>query len=258
MLKKERLKNGVGRIKAFYFDRFADKHKNEEDEQKVKKLSIIIKADVDGSLETLLNVLETYDSNDRVRLDLVHFEVGQIKKSDLDLAEAFNAAIYCFNLPQTSIELDEENKKEDGTPKFKIKHFNVIYKLFDDMIGELNELSPDLEEEEKVGEAEVLKLFDYQVDKSFIKVVGGKCLDGLLQSKAEFKLVRNNQVLIDSLKCKTLKQVKTDVSMIKKGNEFGISFDRELNDAQTPKAGDKIVCYNKKTVKTKIAWNLGF
>jgi translation initiation factor IF-2 len=212
----------------------------------VKTLHIIIKADVNGSLEAILNVIETYNQN-KVHLDLVHFEVGQIKKNDLEMAEMFNAIIYCFNLPK--LELSEQSK-------VKIRHFNVIYKLFDDLKNELTELMPLVEQEEIVGQADILKVFDYnENNKRFIKVAGGRCSDGLIERKHYFRVLRNNQIVYDKEKCKTLKHHKTDVNSIKRNVEFGFAFE---NASVLPQPGDKIVCYDIKLVKSQLEWNLGF
>lgn len=136
-----------------------------------KSLNIIIKTDVDGSLEAILNVLETYpNTTNEVKINIIHFEVGPLKKSDLDLAETFDALVYCFNLPPNPT-LEQQQKHhqhkseqshdassllQDG--KKIVRHFNVIYKLFDDLKIELNLRAPLVEEEEKLGEAEVLKV----------------------------------------------------------------------------------------------------
>jgi translation initiation factor IF-2 len=219
-----------------------DKNKPAE----VKTLHIIIKADVNGSLEAILNVIETYNHN-KVHLDLVHFEVGQIKKSDLEMAEMFDAIIYCFNLPK--LESSEHTK-------IKIRHFNVIYKLFDDLKHELTELLPLVEQEEIIGEADILKVFDYnEKNKQFIKVAGGRCSDGLIDRKLYFRVLRNNQIVYDKEKCKSLKHHKSDVNSIKRNVEFGFAFE---NESVLPEPGDKIVCYDLKVVKSNLEWNLGF
>lgn len=126
-------------------------------------------------MDAILSVLETYDLNTKVILDLVHFEVGQLKKTDLELAETFNAPIYCFNLPVNSLEKSNQNKN------LVVKHFNVIYQLFDDLKEELGHLAPLEEQEEIVGEADVKKCFNYDESNSkTIVVAGSRCIDGKL------------------------------------------------------------------------------
>jgi translation initiation factor IF-2 len=235
------------------FDPSKNKNSDIIVENKIKKnsLPIIVKTDVNGSLEAILNVLETYDSNDKVFLDLIHFEVGPIKKFDLELAETFNAIIYCFNLPV------QQNLESQTNKKIRIRHHNVIYKLFDDLLIELNEKVPLVEQEEMIGQADVLKTFEYDLSNNkSIQVAGGKCMDGYLDKKMLFKLVRNGSVISERLKCHSLKHLKNDVNTIKCNVDFGLAFEDQLN--AVPKPGDKIICYNIKMVKSPIDWNLGF
>ena len=255
---KNRILLGKSRIFDFYTDRFIKQDKLNEKELRSEnkslrteedklKMSIILKADVAGSLEAILEVLDTYESNDKVKLDLIHFEVGQIKQSDIDMASAFDALIYCFNLPSNDIEANSSGR---------IKHFNVIYKLFDHLLEELNNAAPVIDVKDTVGEAKAIEIFDYtDDDKKKIKVIGGLCVDGVIQSKAKFLIMRNDKIICENLKCKTLKNVKTEVAQIKKNVNFGISFE---NVSVIPEVGDKIVCYNLRQVKDKIIWNLGF
>ena len=213
-----------------------------------KKLHIIIKTDVNGSLEAILNVLETYNSHDKVILDVVHFEVGQIKKGDLEMAETFEAIIYCFNLPPVTEDLKDK--------KLKIKSFNVIYKLFDDLKLELNNLAPLTEQEEVKGEAKLLKLFKYdETNKTTITVAGSLCTEGMIDKNSKFKIMRGNEVIAASEKCKSLKHIKTNVNTVKRNVEFGISFE---NAHLKLEPGDKLICYDIKMIQLPIEWNLGF
>jgi len=215
-----------------------------------KTMHIILKTDVNGSLDAILSVLDTYDLNEKVVLDLVHFEVGQIKKTDLEKAEAFNATIYCFNLPVDQLELTNTNKN------IQIKHFNVIYQMFDDLKEELRNLAPLEEEEQQIGEALVQKCFNYNESNSkTILVAGSRCQEGIIEKKQYFRIVRNNEIVSERLRCSSLKHIKTDINTVKRNVEFGISFD-DSNLEVMP--DDKILCYSIKMVKSPIEWNLGF
>lgn len=194
-----------------------------------------------------MSVLETYNQSDKVILDLVHFEVGPVKKTDLELAEAFNAPIYCFNLPTEQIE-----KSKD----IKIKHFNVIYQMFDDLKAELAELAPLEEEEEIRGEAEVKACFKYdETNSKTIVVAGSRCVEGMIDKKLFFKLIRDGKEVADRLKCHSLKHVKTEVNTVKRNVEFGVSFEGWNEEFMS---GDKLVCYEVRMVKSLLDWNLGF
>ena len=90
-------------------------------------LNVILRGDVDGSLEAILNVFESYQ-DERCKLDVVNFGVGPPTESDLDLAATFKCIIYCFNLRVPgSI---ETKAKKDGV---ELRHFNIIYRLFEHM-----------------------------------------------------------------------------------------------------------------------------
>ena len=196
-------------------------------------------------MEAILDVLDTYNEHDKVNLDLIHFEVGQVKQSDIEMASTFGAIIYCFNLPAANIEANG----------IQIKNFNVIYKMFDDLLEEINKKAPVFDVKDTLGEAKVIQLFDFTEDKKKIKVIGGLCVDGVLQSAAKFMIIRNEEIIAENLKCKSLKNVKTDVNQIKKNVSFGLSLE---NESILPQPGDKIVCYNLKKVKQNIEWKLGF
>ena len=125
---------------------------------------------MDGSLEAILNVLETYPNEEgNVRINIVNFEVGPLKKSDLELAETFGAIVYCFNLApnpalEKTVSIERGGESEETTTSRQeqaprvIRHFNIIYKLFDDLKVELNLRAPLVEIEDQIGEAEVLKV----------------------------------------------------------------------------------------------------
>lgn len=109
----------------------------------VPRVNVIIKGDVQGSVEAILDVLETYHENDQVRLDIVHYGVGDVNEGDIELAKTFNAIIYAFSVksPKTSL------------PKnMKIKELNIIYRLVDDLKNEINKKIPPLSVEENIGE----------------------------------------------------------------------------------------------------------
>ena len=242
-----------------------------------RTLTIILKADVDGSLEAILNVFETYGEHDKVKLDLIHFGIGAVSPSDLEMARTFNALIYCFNLPKTKFvtaadDLESKNNNNSNskaTVTERVRHFNVIYKLFDDLIEELNALAPEIEREEVLGEAQVLSSFEYDEvaassggsggggGKRKIHVAGGKCVDGVVDRKALFKVTRDNgaTLVCERERCSSLKHLKSDVATVKRNVEFGLALN---NQSVRVQPGDKIVCYQIKNERDKVQWNLGF
>lgn len=112
------------------------------EDNSVPRVNVIIKGDVHGSVEAILDVLETYHENDKCRLDIVHYGVGDVCESDLELAKTFDAIIYAFSVQVPKAPL----------PKgIKLKEVNIIYRLVDNLKEEINSKLPSLEVEENIG-----------------------------------------------------------------------------------------------------------
>jgi len=221
-------------------------------------LNVILRGDVDGSLEAILNVFDSYD-DERCKLDVVNFGVGPPTSSDVDLAATFKCIIYCFNIrvPAAIESLARENDVE-------IKHFNIIYRLFEHMKTEMTGRLPPLYEDEVVGVANVMQPFTItDDDKKKRPVAGSQCVKGELLRDAQFKLIRassssmsdaDEDVAFDG-PLFALKHFKDDVRSIVQGMDCGIA----LGDIEVePQAGDKIICYRVKEVKQFIDWDLDF
>lgn len=154
-------------------------------------LNIIVKADVDGTLEAILDVLDTYDSQ-ACKMDLVHYGVGDVTENDLELAEAFKGIIYTFNV-NCSKQLQDKARNLG----ISVKLHNVIYKLIDDVKEELNTRLPAKEVEEELGRATVLKQFDINEGRKKVPVAGCRCTDGVLKRSALFRVIRNGEIIYD-------------------------------------------------------------
>lgn len=236
------------RLGYFKMKRKGPREKEYIDTDTGPKLSVVIKGDVDGSVEAILDVLETY-GNDKCKLDVVHYGVGPVTKNDVILAKTFNGIVYTFNtgiLPDT--------KEEIKSQKVVTKSFNVIYKLIDDIKSEMGKLLPMLDEEEEVGVANVLQEFIINEGKSKVPVAGSRCTKGKLSKSALFKLVRNNETLFQG-KVTSLKHFKDEVESIKKDMECGIRLSDQSINVQP---GDTIICYKINKVPQKIDWDPGF
>jgi len=127
---------------------------------------------VDGSVEALLDVLDSYQSSS-CTLDLIHYGVGPITESDIKLAEPFNAIVYAFNTGVAQPNVRQLAKSH----KVQIKEYNIIYRLFDDLRSEMEKLLPPTEAEEIIGEANVLQEFIVTEGKRKIPVAGCKFHD---------------------------------------------------------------------------------
>jgi len=215
------------------------------------KLRLIIKADVHGSLEAILNVVENYPSeNSQVKLDLLHYGIGSVTESDIDLATCFsNSIIYAFNVKTLSQSVEVANKKQA-----RIKNFNVIYHLVDDLKSQINTLMPEVEEEEVVGEATVVQEFLINEKRKKVPIAGSKCNKGsLLKTNCFYKLIRGDKVLFNKMEIASMRHFKEEVDSISKGLECGLGF-KTKSDYLHFKPGDKIICFRYKKVKLQTKW----
>lgn len=153
----------------------------------VPRVSVIVKGDVHGSVEAILDVLETYDEAENCKLDVVHYGVGDVSEGDVELAKTFNAIIYAFSVKSPPA-------KRVGA-EVVIKPFDVIYHMVDDLKEELSRKLPMAEEENVQGKANILQIFDVTEGKKKVKILGSRCTDGVLKRSAKVKLVRGNEVV---------------------------------------------------------------
>lgn len=159
------------------------------DDDPTPTLNIIVRGDVDGTLEAVLNTLDTYDLPE-CKMDLVHYGVGIVTETDVELAQTFKAVIYAFN-----VDCPGHVKELAENLGVQIKYHNIIYKLVDDVKEELNKRLPPKEVEEVLGEASILQLFEITDGKKKIPVAGCRCTKGVLRKSAMYKLVRGDEVL---------------------------------------------------------------
>lgn len=212
-------------------------------------LSVIVKGDVDGSVEAILDILETYDEHDTVRLDLVHFGVGPVTPNDLEIAEAFNAVIYAFNVDCPTPLVVEAKNKNIG-----LKKHNIIYKLVDDVKDEISARIPKRQEEEIIGEANVLQQFMVTEGKRKVPVAGCRCVKGSLQRNALYRLIRGGEVVYEG-KLASMKHLKDEVNTIKRDMECGLRLD-SVDVSVSP--GDTLVCYKLVDASDRTGWDPGF
>jgi len=194
----------------------------------VKELSIIIKADVQGSAEVLADTL-TKLSDDKVKIRVIHSGVGAVNESDVLLASASNAIIIAFNVRP------DRNAEEIATrERVEIRQHSVIYNVTDEMKKAMTGLLEPTFREVRLGSAEVRNTF--KVPK-YGTIAGCMVTEGRITRAGDThaRLVRDN-VLIYEGKIGSLRRFKDDVSEVKAGFECGIGFEK-FNDI---KVGDVI------------------
>lgn len=169
--------------------RHKDRQNAANDDDPTPKLNVIIKADVHGSVEAILDVFDTFDASNLCHLNIVHYGVGPVTDGDIELAKTFNAIIYGF-----SIQLPAA--KPNGVT---MKEFNIIYRLFEDVTQEINNRLPEIDVEDVVGEAEVQQIFLISERNKKIPVLGCRCVKGVLKKKLRYKIMRDDECIYEGM-----------------------------------------------------------
>jgi len=186
------------------------------EEGEVKELALIIKADVQGSVEVLTDILPPLSTKD-VKIKIVHSATGNITESDVLLASASNAIIICYNTKASQKILDLA--KEENV---EIRKYNVIYHLTKDIKDALVGLLEPKRREVYLGRAEIRRIF--RVAKVGL-VAGCFVIDGKITRNAEIRIIRNDEV-VHKGKISSLKHLKENVTEISKDYECGIGLEK--------------------------------
>jgi len=199
------------------------------DQGKIVNLNLIIKADVQGSVEAVKQALEKL-TTDEVRVRVLHSGVGAINKDDVNLANAFDAIIIGFN-----IRPDNSAKETAAREEVDIRLYRVIYQAIEDIQKAMKGLLAPEFKEVLLGHAEVRNTFRITGAGT---VAGCYVQDGKLQRNAQVRLLRDNVVVFEG-KLNSLKRFKDDAKDVAAGYECGVSFDN-FNDI---KEGDIVECF---------------
>lgn len=208
---------------------------NQIQQGNVKDLNLIIKADVQGSVEALRQSMEKL-SNDEVKVNVIHGAVGAIIEADVTLADVSNAIIIGFNVrPMAQV---SEMAKEMGVD---IRLYRVIYDAIEDMEKAMKGLLDPVFKEVTDGHAEIRQLFKV----SGVGTIGGCYVtDGKVVRSSEVRLIRNGIVIWEG-KLASLKRFKDDAREVAAGYECGMMLER-FNDI---KEGDIIECFHMEEVQ---------
>ena len=195
----------------------------------IKDLNIIVKADVQGSVEAVKQSLAKL-SNDEVAVKVIHGGVGAINESDVTLASASNAIIIGFNVrPDNQAKIIAEQEKVD------LRLYRVIYNAIEDIEAAMKGMLEPTFEEKIIGHAEVRQT--YKVS-GVGTIIGGYVQDGKIVRNCKVRLLRDN-VVIHEGELASLKRFKDDVKEVNSGYECGMSFEK-YNDI---KEGDQIEAF---------------
>jgi len=198
-------------------------------ETEIKRLALIIKADVQGSYEALSTALSKL-STEEVKVNIVHAAVGGITESDVNLALASKAVIIGFNT-----RADAAARKLAEHSGVDIRYYNIIYEAVDEVKAALSGMLAPEKKETQLGLVEVREV--YKISKVGT-VAGCYVLEGVVRRGAKIRVLRDNVVIHDG-ELESLKRFKDDVREVKAGFECGLSI-RGYNDVQK---GDQLEVY---------------
>ncbi|WP_270970962.1 translation initiation factor IF-2 [Campylobacter upsaliensis] len=201
-------------------------------EGNLKALSVILKADVQGSLEALKASLEKL-RNDEIKVNIIHSGVGGITQSDIELASASEDSIVLgFNIRPTG-EI-KERAKDKGV---EIKTYNVIYNLLDDVKALLGGMMSPIISEEQLGQAEVRQVISVP---KIGQIAGCMVSEGVINRGAKIRLIRDGVVVYEG-NVSSLKRFKDDVKEVAKGYECGVG----IEGCDDMRVGDYIESYKE-------------
>ncbi len=202
----------------------------------VKTINLIIKADVQGSVETLAATVAQHNTEE-VKVRVIHAAVGAINESDVELAYASDAVIIGFHVVP-----DEPARAMAEQRRVEVRTYRVIYEIFDDLKKALSGMLEPEVREKLHGHAEVRQVIKIS---RLGNIAGCMVIDGHIQRGSRIRLIRDGVVITEDLAIDTLRRVKEDVREVKTGFECGI----KLAGYDDVKIGDKFEAYVRETIE---------
>jgi len=203
-----------------------------------KEFPLIIKGDVQGSIEAIDGSLEKLGT-DEVGARIIHSGVGGITESDVTLAESSGSAIIGFN-----VRAHKEAREAAERAGIEIRYYNIIYNLVDDVKAAMSGLLAPTLRETMLGNAQILEIFTVS---KVGKIAGCRVTDGKVERGANVRLIRDN-VVIHEGKLSQLKRFKDDAREVAAGQECGMAFE----NYQDMRQGDVIECYRVESVQRSL------
>jgi translation initiation factor IF-2 len=200
-----------------------------------KEFPLVVKADVQGSLEAIMGALDKLGTSE-VGARLLHASVGGITESDVTLAQASGAVIIGFN-----VRAHKEAREAAEEAGVEIRYYNIIYDLVDDVKKAMSGLLAPTIRETMLGSATILEIFKVSKVGS---VAGCRVTEGVVERGANVRLIRDN-VVVHEGKLSQLKRFKDDAREVVAGQECGMAFE----NYQDMRVGDVIECYRIETVQ---------
>ena len=230
-IKKTRKISSLANVKKIGFEELSESMKDAEK----KELSIVLKADVRGSLDAIKEAFKKI-SNSEVAIKIVSGKVGDVTENDIQMAKSGGNIIIGFNV-SVSANILTLSKQE----KVKIYTYKVIYELLDDVKNLLSDLLPPEIKELTLGKLKVLKVFS---SKKGQMVVGGEVKEGKMEKNTQSRIIRGKKE-IDRANITLVKKEKDEVSQAQVGTQCGISLNKEIPIEE----GDIIESFRTEEVK---------
>ena len=205
----------------------------------VAELPVVVKADVQGSAEAIVQAMEKI-GNDEVRVRILHHGVGAITESDIVLAEASGAPVIGFN-----VRANAQARQSAAQKGVEIRYYSVIYDLVDDIKDAASGLLKAEVRETFIGYAEIKEVFKVT---GVGQVAGCLVTEGIARRSAGVRLLRDNVVIHEGT-LKTLKRFKDEVKEVTSGQECGMAFERY----EDIRAGDVIEIFEREEVERRLA-----
>jgi translation initiation factor IF-2 len=204
----------------------------------VKRLKVIVKADVRGSLEAIVTAL-TDVGNEEVQVNVVMSGVGGITESDASYAVTAGAVVFGFN-----VRADNSAKRVVESEGLDLRYYKVIYDLVDDVRAALSGmLSPEVRED-IVGIAEVREVFE---SKKLGQIAGSMVIEGTISRSKQIRVLRDNVVIYEG-ELESLRRYKDEVQSVSSGTECGIG----VKNYDDVKKGDQIEVFDTREVARKL------
>jgi translation initiation factor IF-2 len=211
---------------------------NAKANKSVSELPIVVKSDVQGSAEAIVQAMEKI-GNDEVRVRVLHSGVGAITESDIGLAEASGAPVIGFNVRANAMARSVANQKG-----VEIRYYSVIYALVDDIKAAASGLLSNEIREKFIGYANIKEVFKVS---NVGNVAGCLVTEGVARRSAGVRLLRDNVVIHEGT-LKTLKRFKDEVAEVQSGQECGMAFE----NYEDIRPGDVIEIFERESVERNL------
>ncbi|OQE15470.1 hypothetical protein PENSTE_c028G03883 [Penicillium steckii] len=200
-----------------------------------KPVNFIIKADVDGSAEAVMNSIAAIGNNE-VYANIIRSGVGPVGEFDIEHAASAKGMVISFNMA-----IEPNMMRMAESEGVKIMDHNIIYKLIDEVKANLSEHLPPTVTQRVTGEAEIGQIFEITLKgREKTSIAGCRVRNGMIQKSRKVRVTRNDQIIYDGT-MDSLKNVKKDVTEMRKDTECGIGFEGWTDFA----VGDHVQCYEE-------------